>query len=361
MPSEPEIPKAAPRSASWLARVQLNRPRPARIVRFNPEVGLVPQLCANCCAPPSSSQLLTLGKRSLLIPYCARCAEQLAHVGSRRLAACLASLLLAVALLLTLPGLPFRLSLMGFVAAVAVAGVLPLGLVRGLGKRPLAGQAASACAVFAQGGHSLVCFNVDWAEQLAELHAAQPLAQRFSEPVLRAWVWAPVALSLACAPSVYAFLRPSLVVLNFGDAACDLQLNGTWLARVEPTSLESRHAGSRLNLPVGPHTLSVHSPEGQLLGTHSIQLKPGALHLLSLQGADYCFWLEQDAYGKAAGQPRSYQALNPQQGFWVIPAEVDSLFASNPSPSSDDRSSGGTRTALRQARCDQMPPAAAGR
>jgi hypothetical protein len=67
--------------------------------------------------------------------------------------------------------------------------------------------------------------------------------------------------------------------------------------------------------------------------------------------------LEQDAYGKVDKPKSRYRPL-PDGTFWTLPVEVDHWFAKNPDPSPDERSTGGTLTALRHARCSEAPEGA---
>jgi hypothetical protein len=241
------------------------------------------------------------------------------------------------------------------VLGVALAATLPLAVVSWLVKRPVKDQTASARAVFAR-GRNLYCFNPSWANELAARQGKAHTQVRVREPVLQLWMWGAVVLAVAAAPSVYAFARPSLVVLNFQDAEISLLAGSERLTRVTPSSLESPHAGARVRLPAGVHDVSVVHADGSLLQSRSLRLEAGQLHLMVIGGEGYCFWLEYDSYGKAPAAQTSYRALDPGQGFWVLPGPVDSWFAENPPPSGDNRSSGGTRTALRHARCDQAPP-----
>jgi hypothetical protein len=204
------------------------------------------------------------------------------------------------------------------------------------------------------------CFNPQWAAQLAGAQANELEQVRRSERVLTPWMWSAVGLGVALLPRVHAFLMPTLVALNFGTSAVELEFDTGERLRVDPTSLESERAGSRVRLAAGNHKLKVVSLEGQLIEERELRIQTGALHLLSISGEQYCFWLEQESYGQVAGAAPSYRLLEPSAGFWAIEARVDAVFAANPPASSDRASSGGTMTALRQGRCDALPPALGG-
>lgn len=337
----------------------LNRARPAYVVRLA-EDAVVPQSCANCGQSATGTQSEQFRGQTLLVPYCDGCGLAAAGVGTLRLASTVASTLLVATLLLVLPGWFSRLGLVLSFALVVAVGALPL-LIAGFVRRGFSlPRTAATRAVFWLRPNVIGCFNPDWASALAGTERAELEQVRRRERVLTPWMWSAVGLGVALLPRVHSFLMPTLVALNFGTSAVELDFDSGERVRVDPTSLESERAGSRVRLAAGNHTLKVMSLEGQLIEERELRITPGALHLLSISGQQHCFWLERDAYGQAAAAAPNYRLLDPSLGFWTIDDRVDSVFAANPPTSGDRASSGGTMTALRQGRCDALPPALGG-
>jgi hypothetical protein len=357
MSSEPE-------SGPFIERARfrpfsLNRARTAFVVRL-PEHAVVPQSCCNCGQPATVAQPEGLRGQNLLIPYCDECGVAAAGLGTLRLASTVASALLVTTLLLVLPGWFGRLGLLGSLVLLLVSGALPLLVAGGVRRGFGAPRTAAVRAVFWLRPNVLACFNPSWAAGLAQRDESELERVNVREPVLTPWMWSAVVLGVALLPKVHSYLMPSVVALNFGDSAVDIEFDSGQSVRVDPTSLESERAGSRVRLPAGTHTATLRSLEGQVLETRELRVQPGALHLLSVSGREHCFWLERDAYGQAGDAERRYDLLDPNRAFWVIDTRVDSLFAANPETSTDRASSGGIMTALRQGRCDALPPALGG-
>lgn len=339
-------------------RVRLNRRRPAAVVE--PSVtAAIPRNCANCCAIAAQSRRETLAGRSLLIPYCSKCWEDIARDGTRQIAACVASALIVITLLLTLPWLLSGATWVGFAALVAVGGATPLLVAWSLARPLRDEQSCSGRAAFWLRPGQLVCFNLDWAAELVgdDAESADAGRVQLRERTLAAWMWAPVALGLLATPSLYTLNFPKLVVLNFGDTPVQLLVDDEAVGHVEPTSLESRSAGTRVRVSAGEHVVVALTPEQVEVERRTLRLDAGGLHLLALGASGYCFWIERDHYGKQTSQPKSHQLLDPRRPFWRLPERVDSWFGPNASPSTDDRSSGGTMVALRHAPCDDVPAA----
>lgn len=338
--------------------LRINRRRPAVVVEPSLTV-VVPRGCANCGALAAQSRRESLAGRSLLIPYCSKCWEDVARDSTRQISATVASALIVVTLLLTLPWLLLDATWLQFAALVAIGGTMPLFVAWRITRRPRDGQTCSGRAVFWQKPGRLLCFNAEWAEKLASTDEGQrpPTRVQVRERALVPWMWGPLALGLLATPSLYSLNFPKLVVLNFGDTPVQLLIDERLAGHVEPTSLESRSAGTRLRVSAGEHVVVARTPEQVEVEKRTLRLDAGGLHLLALGARGYCFWLERDSYGKQGSQPKTYQMLDQARPFWRLPERVDSWFGPNASPSTDDRSSGGTMVALRHAPCDDVPAA----
>ncbi|HEX2734446.1 MAG TPA: hypothetical protein VHM70_22715 [Polyangiaceae bacterium] len=367
-PEKPQLEppsKAPPNDAALRAEtavlgnsVAWNRRKRAVLVPV-PDTAFVPQLCANCLAPSSNSRLERCKSRSLLIPYCDACGTAASTLGTLRLASTLASTLLVTTLLLVLPGWYSRLGLLACLVIVFVAGALPLLAAVWLRRPTTAPRVAAYRAAFFVKDGVLACFNAEWGKRMIEGSPEAVVrtadgARELREPIFELWMGGAILLGVALLPRVHAYLMPALIVLNFGASAVDVEFDTGQKLRVEPTSLESANAGARLNIASGEHQLKLVSLEGALLEERRVRVIPGALHLATISGRGYCFWLERDSYGQAVDDSQRYRLLDPNQAFWTL-EEVDSVFAPNPAATGDHASSGGTMTALRQGRCDQLP------
>ncbi len=341
-------------SVPVFSRLVANRPRPALCVPVKADATVLPERCANCGDISSATRRETHARRSLLIPYCARCAADAARLDTTQFAAILASVVLVVTLLLTAPRLFVDLSLPSYALMVGLGAVLPFTLLGAFRPTAREKQTSSGRAAFFDSRGQLVCFNEGWAKDLARGLDEKPAAKAVREPRVAPWMLGVAVIGTAITPSLHSFNYPSLIVLNFGDGPTELFVDDRHVGSVEATSLESQEAGTRLRLAAGTHTVEARSLEGKLLQRTDVRLQGGALHLLKVLGREYCFWLEEDSYGQSA-EKRRYQSLSAGRDFWVIPARIDSWFAANPSTAEDGRSSGGTMTALRHAPCEEAP------
>lgn len=178
------------------------------------------------------------------------------------------------------------------------------------------------------------------------------LAPRWRRHRLR--LLAAAALALLCV-LLWLERRPHLRVINTLSAPVRLLVDGRPLATIDPTSTETPGAGVELRLTSGFHKLTVQTPEGALVDELNTALTANSSYLLSPGDSDQCFWIEHTAYGQAQPEMPPLRRLVPEQRLWVIPDQVDAWFFPTPPPSPDKRSSGGTRTAIRQARCGFDP------
>ncbi len=263
--------------------------------------------------------------------------------------------MLVVTCLATLPRLVSELSLVGMLLGVSLAGSFPLLAANALRRRFEGPQTSSGRAVHWSSRNELVCFNAQWANQLAGNSGTTARSCRAAEHTVSPWSWLICALGLAATPSVHHFSFPQLVVLNFSEGPISVEVDGSTSHAVEPTSLESSRAGGKLRLNSGHHDLLVRDAKGAAIEEREAYLQAGRPHLLAVASKDYCFWLERDSYGKQAEARRHFTPLPRGDGFWVLPTSIDSWFAANPTPAQDERSTGGTMVALRHALCSDVP------
>ncbi|MCS6901680.1 MAG: hypothetical protein RMJ98_18765 [Myxococcales bacterium] len=148
---------------------------------------------------------------------------------------------------------------------------------------------------------------------------------------------------------------PRLRVVNPHGEPLRLIIDGKFRAELPPTSTETPGAGVELRLSPGTHRVTFQTQARVPVEELSLELFPNTRYLLVPGESDQCFWVEHTAYGQALLQGPPLRRLPPEQRLWVLPNEIDAWFFPTPPPSSDRRSSGGTRTAVRQARCGFDP------
>ncbi len=242
--------------------------------------------------------------------------EALARAGTERIAVVAASLVLGLSASALLPLLlPWR-------------GALELSL----------GVAAFSAVPFAL-----------W--RLAWLRAPQQLPLRPTASVLA--LGCALTSLLALVP-IWSLHRGQVRVLNHGDEAFWLLVDGHRLRRVEPSSGESSQAGVELELPSGRRNLLVLAePSGRQVFRGVALVQGGRPHLFAPASAGYCFQLERREYGaptvaSAAGPPE-VEPLAGELPFWVLPDSI-AWFTPHPEPG-PLQTSGGSLVSLRQKRC----------
>ena len=135
----------------------------------------------------------------------------------------------------------------------------------------------------------------------------------------------------------------------------ELRIDGRSRAWLPPTTTETPEAGIELRLGTGFHHLVLLNPAGVKVDELDANLPAHSRYLLAPSDSDQCFWVEHTAYGQAQALLPASRALPPEQRLWQLPNEIDAWFFPTPPASADKRSSGGTRTAIRQARCGFDP------
>jgi hypothetical protein len=148
----------------------------------------------------------------------------------------------------------------------------------------------------------------------------------------------------------------TLRIVNTLPEPLALLVDGKPRALLPPVSSETTGAGVSLRLGPGWHRLITRHLSGEELENLEVNL-PATSHYLYAPGStEQCFWVEHIAYGQADPLMAARRLLPRDQKVWAIPDEIDSwFFPSPPASSVDHRSSGGTRTAIRQSRCGFDP------
>lgn len=323
----------------------------------------LPALCACCAALPTTTRVLRrAGAAPLVVPYCARCHGRGARLRTRTLSFAVASCLLAVTFAGALPVLFDRLAFALYAGMAALGSLIPLAVAIGLARRRRpAHPARDVCraegaAVLWTSRHELACRNATFASALSALHHVPSRLRRAPLLTLRPWLTLGPALALAAAWFLYPMHYPALRVVNLSGAELVITVDGEPFGIVQPTTAESSRAGLQTRVAAGLRTLEARTLAGEPLEQLQVRFEAGQSHLFAPASPDYCFWLESTRYGRAVAPDKPILALPPEPRFWVLRAPIDSWFAPNPPPSSDDeRSSGGVLTALRQGRCVDAP------
>lgn len=337
------------------------------IVTLGPEHAELPASCACCAAPPTTSRVLRRPAAApLVVPYCARCHARLGRLRTRTLSFAVAAGLLAVTFAGALPVLFNRLSFLGYAAAVSFASLIPAAIALALAQRRHAVHPtrqtcrSESPAVFWWARHELACQSEAFASAVAAHHDVPIRARRPPFNPASPWLALGPALALASAWLLYPLHYPELRVVNLSGAELSIYVDGEPFGVVQPTSAESSRAGLQTRVAAGLRTLEARTAEGEPREHLQVRFEGGQNHLFAPASPGFCFWLESTSYGRARAPDRPLSALDPEQRFWVLRGPVDSWFAPNPMPGSDDeRSTGGVLTALRQGRCGELPPALA--
>jgi hypothetical protein len=290
----------------------------------------------------------------LFVPYCDRCLRHASAGATRALAATLASLLVAVTLALGVSLVWPHASLASQVGLCAIGACLPL-LVRAVGRAPRSPHTARERAVWWRRDGTLACTHPRFAEALARQTGTEaPRAAKLREVTWTPWMAAGPVIAVIAGASTWYLEHPLMRVINLSDARLTIEIDDRVVAVVDPTSAESPAAGSEIRVPAGARRLVAKGPAGPIADAR-VTLEAGATHLYAPGSDGFCFWLEQDAYGRA----EVVSGIEPLAGdlrLWVLPRRIDTWFAPNPPATEDRRSSGGSLVALRQARCDHAPP-----
>lgn len=149
---------------------------------------------------------------------------------------------------------------------------------------------------------------------------------------------------------------PTLRVVNSTADPLLLIIDEKQRILLPPVSAETPEAGVVLRLSPGSHKLEALHEDGSSFDRLDVALPAASMYLMAPGMTDQCFWIQHTAYGQAKPTMPPLRLLPREQRIWAVPDEIDAWFFPTPAPSSlDRRSSGGTRTAIRQARCGFEP------
>jgi hypothetical protein len=292
---------------------------------------------------------------SLIVPYCGECLRHASAQTTRNLAAVVASCLIAGTLAFSLPIATGALGLIADVAIVFGIALIPLVVRLSVRARPRPNHASAERAVWWSGDGELYCANARWARELAEANSAEMRSARVSEPRFASWLLVGPLSGLVLAPAGWYLHHPQVRVLDLNETRIALYVDGRHVADVEPTSAESTLAGIEIRIPAGEHELEARGPDGNAIHKARVNVRSGRHHLYAPGGERHCFWLEEARYGRLGSEPARVDPLTGVERFWVLPRRVDTWFAPNPAPPSEQQWSGGVLVALRQALCSEAP------
>jgi hypothetical protein len=198
----------------------------------------------------------------------------------------------------------------------------------------------------------LACDYRPFAEELARLNGLAVKRARAAS-ISRTWLWAPL-LGLILAPGMYLWHHPQLRVLNLSGQPLWLVIDDTRRVALSPSSAESPVSGISLRLPRGSRRLAALDVAGGVVAEARVELTSRHDHLYAPGSDGHCFWLELTGYGRE--RSRHVVPLASPSRFWTLDTAVDTWFVPSPEPrGGDERSSGGTLTSLRHARCAEAP------
>jgi hypothetical protein len=328
------------------------------VVRLDAGAAKFPDECAGCGAFATASEVIGSGTRAVVVPYCTACLRRSGAARTRHLATVIASLLLAVAVVgggpLVWPWVgPLALTFGAILASASPLAVSLWVLPR------LLPHLATPRAVFFTFSGELAFRRPYFAERAALLSGAkEPRAARRKEPLGIAVLAGPLLAALG-GPALHWLHHPLVRLLNLRPEVAFVEVDGRVVAEVLGSSVESPEAGVDVRLPAGPRQIVTRSRDG-VVDERRVVVRSGRHHLYAPGAHDYCFWLETTNYGRAGPAPVGRVELPRGAGFWVLPKRIDTWFSQNPARPGETRSSGGNLTALRQARCRDLPPELAG-
>ncbi len=335
----------------WSGRIE------GRAVKVNPTGLIVPAECACCGAVASSSRVerTPTDGLSVIVPYCDACQRHASSASTRVLASTLASCVLGGTLAAVLPLLWQQANALALAALALLGALLPLAVALRHTPRREAGHTSGGRAVWWLPNGELFCASPAWAESLAAAQNSTLRPVSLRDRPRSPWMVTGPVLALVVAPFFYWLHRPLVRVVNLTSGQLTVLVDGAPLATLEPTSAESPAAGVEIRMPAGTRQLVAVDSRSRTVARATVQARAGRQHLYAPGSDAYCFWLETVGYGQAGAQGLDRVPLLRRDRFWVLP-QVDAWFAPNPPPSpGDDRSSGGTRTALRQSPCREAP------
>jgi hypothetical protein len=314
----------------------------------------LPVECANCMQP-STVAVRCAGARgsatpALLVPYCSRCYKSLEAGKTRVTLAVCASVLCGVGALLAVPLCALDISRWSYTCLILLASCIPVVVGVALRAKLANGQTASDLAVWFR-ARTLVGTNASWMAALVANNGGT-ISSSSGWSQLWTWpAWAASVLLTILAWASYRLFYSMIVVLNLAQGEFQLLVDGRHKVTVGVSSLESADAAVHLTIPAGRHRLEARATaEGELLQAAEVDIDALKQYLFAPGATGQCFWTETVSYGKTQADSEK-RRLGSKDGLFVLPARIDTWFASNPPNNDDTFSSGGEMVALRHARC----------
>jgi hypothetical protein len=150
--------------------------------------------------------------------------------------------------------------------------------------------------------------------------------------------------------------RAELRFVNTHEEPLTVILDGKRKLSLSTVATETPDSGTSIRLSAGTHHLRTETPGGLVVDDMDLRVEAFTSYLVAPGHTDQCFFVEHTAYGAAKPRLEPLRELPREERIWALPEIVDAWFVPNPPPSADDkRSSGGVRTAIRQARCGFLP------
>lgn len=160
----------------------------------------------------------------------------------------------------------------------------------------------------------------------------------------------------ALAVVIFFLVSAEVRIVNTTGGPVRVAIDGGKPRLVANVAAESPDAGVVIRLWPGRRKVRVTTEAGDELEARELPLSASTTYLWAPANTEQCFWIEHTAYGRTKPEAPPLRMLPEGQTLWPVPAQIDGwFFPTPPAGVNDARSSGGTRTAVRQARCG-LPP-----
>ena len=329
--------------------------RAGALVRLAGSGLIVPPSCA-CCGEPAarSEPVRSPGRRyELIVGYCEDCSGHVGGERARKLAGGMGSMLLGLGLAFALPLSPKPLPPVALAALTLLGALVPIGVVALWPRRPGRGHAAEGPAVRAVSEDQLLAANDRWAAEFARSNDLQRERATFRESRISLGMLPGPVLAPLLAVLAFGTTSPVVRVLNLSDERLRIEVDGTHVGDVDPSSVESPAAGVELRISVGRHELVARGPAGQVIERTPVTIQSGRTHLFAPASTGYCFWLETSGYGRTQAPAITREPLEGTSRFWSLPENLGGWFLPAPAAAlAEARLTGGVVTVLRQAPCE---------
>lgn len=294
------------------------------------------------------------GRRyELIVGYCEDCSGHVGAERARKLAGAIGSMLLGLGLAFALPLSPKPLPPVVLAALTLLGALVPIGVVALWPRRPGRGHAAEGPAVRAVSEDQLLAANDRWAAELARTNDLRREHATFRESRISLGMLPGPVLAPLLAVLAFGTTSPVVRVLNLSEERVRIEVDGTHVADVDPTSVESPAAGVELRISVGRHELVARGPTGDVVERAPVTIQSGRAHLFAPGSRGYCFWLETSGYGRSHAPAVTREPLAGASHFWSLPENLGGWFLPAPAAAlAEARLTGGVVTVLRQAPCE---------